>query len=100
MFRKRIILDGSSDPPTVLDRLQRECKAAGLSDEDVDGVVSAIREPFQTMIGNGRAVASTGGQFRAIREVVTDTVAITLDARFGAPVGFVLRLCRAFGRRR
>jgi hypothetical protein len=95
MYRKRIILDRTSDATTILSQVQAECGAAGLSLQDVETVVSSLRGPIETLIDSGNAVASSGGQFRADRRITTDTADVTIGARYGAPLGVFARLCRA-----
>jgi hypothetical protein len=92
MFRKRIILDGHSDATAILATLREQCEAAGMSPEAVETVISEVRGPLDILIQSGRGVALSNGQFRASRQIVTESAAITLDARFGVPPSLFARL--------
>jgi len=94
MYRKRIILDGDSDATAILARVGVECRAAGLSTQDTETVISHMSSPLHALIDSGNAVASAGGQFRARREIRTDGAILTLIARYGVPPGVLARLWR------
>jgi hypothetical protein len=95
MFCKRITLDADSDAQTILAQLRDECRAAGLFPNQADELATMVSGPLETMIQSGRAVASSSGQFRASREIKTDSATIMLDACFGVPTGLFARLRRA-----
>jgi hypothetical protein len=98
MLRKRITLDSDSDAAKILAKLRDDCDAAGLSPKLAVELAGVVSGPLETMIQSGKAVAASGGQFRASREIKTDTAAITLDARFGVPAGLFALLRKALTR--
>ncbi len=98
MFRKTIILDGSSETTSILAALRERCATAGVSPDETESVIAEVRGPLDALIQAGRGVSAASGQFRASRQIVTDSAAITLDARFGVPPGLFTRLRRALWR--
>jgi len=100
MYHKRIILDGDSDAAVILAQTGAECRAAGLSPQDTEIVISELKDPLRTLIQSGSAVASSGGRFLADRKVETDAAIITLVARYGVPCGLFARLWNALSRGR
>jgi hypothetical protein len=100
MFRKRIILDEKSDAAATLAQTDADCRAAGLSCQDAQIIISQVRDPLNALIQGGNAVASSGGQFRANREIETDGAVISLIARYGLPRGLFARLWKGLSRGR
>ena len=100
MFHKRIILDGDSDSAAIIAALRQRCAATGLPSHKTEAVIAEVRGPLNALIRSGRVVTSVGGQFRASRQVRTDSAAITLDARFGVSPGLFTRLRKALWGRR
>jgi hypothetical protein len=100
VFRKRIILGLDSDASDVCADVAASCRTAGLSAADIDATIAQLRGPVTLLIDSGKAVASTGGQFRADRTIETDRAVIMLVARFGVPLGLFAQIRKAlFGGR-
>ncbi len=98
MYRKQIIVDADSDTTAILAQLEDGCRAAGLSAQDMETVVSQVRPTLEVLIQSGSAVASTGGQFRAERTVNAGAAVITLNARYGVHPGLLARLWKVLSR--
>lgn len=95
MLRKRFTLDTDSDATAILAKLRDAIAKAGLTPQQTDELAALVSGPLETMIESGRAVASSGGQFTASREIKTDNAAITLVAQFGVRRGLFARLRKA-----
>jgi hypothetical protein len=83
----------------ILETLRAQCRAAGLSGAEEQGLSNEVSAVIAALMQNGRKVASANGQFSASREIMTDSAKVVVDARFGIRPGFLRRVVGAISRR-
>lgn len=92
MVQTVIRLNGESQPGPIIEGFGKQCRQAGLSEQQISEAVAVLRDPLETMIERGQTIAGTNGQFTASRQIRTDQIDVTLKAEYGTRPGLWTRL--------
>lgn len=83
MLSRTLSVSADTDTDAVVRSLREDAERRGMKPASIEVMVGEVEPLLRMVVASGRAVASTGGQFQAAKEIAGDGFRVRITAKFG-----------------